>query len=1486
LIKRTLIALLFIALLCGAGEAATEYPIIVDTDGTQSPDYTSLSAAEAGAQSRDYVTNDELPVIYCRATAGDADTSAVVVDGWPYLNSTHWLTITAIGAYRHSGVYDTNLWRLETSGTALTIQEDWVRVDGLQWYPTITTAASVIFLTGQSSSNHIEISNNIIRADISTGSGQGTGIFIYETTAAWTNAYIYNNIIYDIFNADYPNSTGQYGIYNQYGTAWLYNNTVYKAAVCYLNGSYTAYAVNNLADCYDQNQSYYTDFSGTFTSSDYNASTDTTAPGGNSQTEIDPTYEAEGADDFHLASGDTACKDNGTSDPGSGLFSDDIDGDTRSGSWDIGADEYVEPVSGFDAVIIKDTFTDDDATALTDHYGERSIWNTPAYDTGTDYINIDNNEVWAQRAGAGPHGNYRYITYAPPAADYSVLATINLKTSDGDAHGIIARMSLSQADGYLLVYRSDTGEMKLLRIDNGSFTQLGSTYSPGWAADSGEHTMMLVVEGSSIKGYADGTLQFDETDSTYSSAGYAGMRLVPVVLHDETEGFAITGIKVLYGTTPLSYSETGFSNPVFEPTGVSGDFDQVAVRDMYYTKTGNVFNLVYTGFPSAATAGQARVGLANTTTHGGTYTRQGMLLVDTLFVRDTLTEDDGTYLENHHPEQGLKYNGDGTDADWLKQSGDTIVISSNRAKPSPGTTPSLYYLPDKAIATKSTDRSNPSNEYDVVGWFYYNGDSIQGGIVGKFDPDNPTNFYSVQYNSSLERWELVKGTSGGPVVLGSYSQSLSNGQTYKVALKMRTSTTRLTVEIGDVSRITSDDSTYDSINGQVGIYLDGTGFELDKLEATEIGEVNSGDVWMRHDGTYWHMWADFSTEVYFGLTEYGRVQPQHFITEAPNTSIPTSGWELYSRITIAPPSTGWARGTAPTSNRGGLAAMKVVSKVGGGVIAFLGSEGVYAAEEHKIGYATASSEFGPWTLGDELMGTPGGYQPEQATPFAIGDKFYLQINRNGYQGQGGGDPWPDKYIDIWDADAQTGPYEMLEVDVVNRNDSSWASTFSGVLALSAPAGRDFSIEASIEGVYDGSDLTPGGANNIPRSIGALVMNTPGYDYVLYADGGAFTATGADSSSQVARAISVSGGDFAWIGSDASLKAGRAVQAGPGSHALTGSEAGLLNSRVFPVEAGDLTESGADALLRADRKISAGEGAFTETGADASLTPLRIVTADSGSYAFEGQAVTLKADRSLLAEGGAYTEGGSDATLTYSGPGGYSLDMGPGSYALAGGDAWLEYGREVQAETGSISETGSDIALRADRTLPIEGGSMTEGGSDASLEYGRELAPEAGGFAEGGQDSSLLADRALPAGSGGYQEDGQDATLLYSPVTGYILSSDPESYAETGSDVSLLKGSVALAEGEGFAENGPDAGLLMGYGTDAGAETFGLAGSDVSSSRTYVMVASAADYALGGSNAGMLYVGGTPVGVERVIIEFDDGIREMIFDDERRELRIR
>jgi hypothetical protein len=75
---------------------------------------------------------------------------------------------------------------------------------------------------------------------------------------------------------------------------------------------------------------------------DYNANDDGQGiPGANSHDGTIFTFVDALNGDYHLAAADTGARGLGLTDPGSGLFSDDIDGQIRSGAWDIGMDQYV-----------------------------------------------------------------------------------------------------------------------------------------------------------------------------------------------------------------------------------------------------------------------------------------------------------------------------------------------------------------------------------------------------------------------------------------------------------------------------------------------------------------------------------------------------------------------------------------------------------------------------------------------------------------------------------------------------------------------------------------------------------------------------------------------------------------------------------------------------------------------------------------------------------------------------------------------------------------------------------------------------------------------------------------------------------------------------------------------------------------------------------------------------------------------------------------
>lgn len=297
-------------------------------------DYTSLSAWEAGMQ-KDLVAADEISIAECYSMS---DTTSVVIDGWTG-DATRYIKIYTPPAERHNGVWNTGKYILApASGVVLQISESYVRVYGLQ----INTASIGILVTGGSSSGDVNgdiyIGYNIIKSNGTAANT--TGIDIYYVYSS--NHYIFNNIIYG-FSA-FSNEGIQ--VDDVDATAYIYNNTIYN---CYrgiqaTNG--TIIAVNNLS--YNNSVA---DFNGTFTTSNYNFSKDATAPGANSihgtadAKTPDFTSTTSGSEDFHLLSTSDAIGV-GTDNPGSGLYTDDIDGVTRSTSWDIGADEYIAAGGG------------------------------------------------------------------------------------------------------------------------------------------------------------------------------------------------------------------------------------------------------------------------------------------------------------------------------------------------------------------------------------------------------------------------------------------------------------------------------------------------------------------------------------------------------------------------------------------------------------------------------------------------------------------------------------------------------------------------------------------------------------------------------------------------------------------------------------------------------------------------------------------------------------------------------------------------------------------------------------------------------------------------------------------------------------------------------------------------------------------------------------------------------------------------------------
>lgn len=331
--KRLIVFLMFLpSVLCAVDTLEVS---VMESGG----DYTSIEAALDGHE-QDLVTNDSVLVIEISGTWTSADVTEVTVNGYT-TNSTHPIIIRAVGDSRHDGKWSTTAYRHERPTRALyaafVVYEDDVYFEYLQVHQKSTSSSDCAFNLAYNSTSlptNIRISYLIIKGTDGTGTSR-KGIN-YNNAG---DCDVWNCLFYDFSN------TNSRAIESKGANSYIYNNTIrdcYQGIVLGTPGSLadSTIAINNLIDvCLSNN------YTGTFDGdSDYNASDDATSTGGsNDRINQTFTFVYAGANDFHLASNDTGATNHGTdlsSDPKL-AFSDDIDGETRSGTWDIGGDEYL-----------------------------------------------------------------------------------------------------------------------------------------------------------------------------------------------------------------------------------------------------------------------------------------------------------------------------------------------------------------------------------------------------------------------------------------------------------------------------------------------------------------------------------------------------------------------------------------------------------------------------------------------------------------------------------------------------------------------------------------------------------------------------------------------------------------------------------------------------------------------------------------------------------------------------------------------------------------------------------------------------------------------------------------------------------------------------------------------------------------------------------------------------------------------------------------
>lgn len=291
-------------------------------------DYDSLNHALTDEATDLVSTLDGILTIYCEGTT--ADTTAAST-GYGYtVDTAHYINIVGNYAKTSGSHYSDSYYRLDVSNsTALTVFEDYTRIEKLQVKSTASSGFSVHGIAFSSAMG--SVGRSVVFANY-TETAAGTAVMFYG--GAGDTSYLHNSVIYG------PGSGAGYGARQLDGGVCYIHNCTITAHSIGVRGATSDLSITNCAIFNNGD-----DINNTVGSITYSAGDDAEFDSGtgnvgldNSSTTWNVNFKAYSTFDFHLISG------SGLKDAGSDLgvpYNIDIDGTTRSGTWDIGADEYV-----------------------------------------------------------------------------------------------------------------------------------------------------------------------------------------------------------------------------------------------------------------------------------------------------------------------------------------------------------------------------------------------------------------------------------------------------------------------------------------------------------------------------------------------------------------------------------------------------------------------------------------------------------------------------------------------------------------------------------------------------------------------------------------------------------------------------------------------------------------------------------------------------------------------------------------------------------------------------------------------------------------------------------------------------------------------------------------------------------------------------------------------------------------------------------------
>lgn len=305
--------------------------------------YHTLAAAVAGEATDLVSTLDGMLYIIIRGDwSGGPDTTRADIDGY-ITDATHYIKISTDTANHARTTWDTSKYILQiTDENAFNFREDYSWIDGLQIQVIDLTTARNVFINNTRTSGEIKISNCSVRSDggavqirpFGCANGTFTDVImwncIFYDWGTHANSYLYLDSGFGTINHYYYNCTFIWGGNAESGIRLDSVGSVLTIKNCYSGDSGDA----------DYNQSAGTITKTTCASADLTGNTTGIAVNTTNFTDV----TIDGGENWALPLGsgligvgtDTVYADAAT----------DINGETRTSTWDIGADEYVAAAGG------------------------------------------------------------------------------------------------------------------------------------------------------------------------------------------------------------------------------------------------------------------------------------------------------------------------------------------------------------------------------------------------------------------------------------------------------------------------------------------------------------------------------------------------------------------------------------------------------------------------------------------------------------------------------------------------------------------------------------------------------------------------------------------------------------------------------------------------------------------------------------------------------------------------------------------------------------------------------------------------------------------------------------------------------------------------------------------------------------------------------------------------------------------------------------